>query len=692
MTRISQHPILPQPDHPRSVRFRFNGVEMAGIEGEMVATTLFANGVKEFSIHRKGDAPQGIFCANGQCAQCTLIIDGFPLKSCVTPLRENMDIRTLVHLPELPADTTPLGETGTREMTCDVLVAGGGPSGLTATIELARLGFRVILVDDKDRLGGKLLLQTHKFFGSIEDCYAGTRGIDIAATLEEEVRAFDNVEVLTGAGIVGIYKDRRAGVFLDNRHYVLIGFEGLVISAGARERSLIFPGNDLPGVYGAGAFQTLVNRDLVQAADRVLIVGSGNVGLIAAYHALQAGIRVAGIVEILPRISGYKVHADKIRRMGVPIHLRHTVLTAEGDGRLERVTIAEVDDSFNPLLESARTYAVDTLLIAVGLTPVDEFSRVAENYGFKVVKAGDADEIAEASSAMFGGRIAGLRMARLLGRDVEVDPAWDAKAEILKSRPGPVRDKATVELGPDFRPVIHCTEEIPCNPCTSVCPSGSITLRPENGTIMDVPVFEGKCTGCTLCVTICPGLAITLARRTDDGRAEVILPHEFVPDFTTGDQVALMDQEGTFLENGQVIQVRHNRKTRTWLIKVAVSAETATRVAGIRVQDTAATEPLPEARFEYLPDNGIVCRCERVTIKELVDHIRTHRVTDVNQLKQIRAGMGACGGKTCHALLPRVFRQAGVDWERVTPGTPRPLSVEVPMYALINETTEEDAQ
>jgi len=74
-----------------------------------------------------------------------------------------------------------------------------------------------------------------------------------------------------------------------------------------------------------------------------------------------------------------------------------------------------------------------------------------------------------------------------------------------------------------------------------------------------------------------------------------------------------------------------------------------------------------------------------VTVRELVDYIKEHNVRDVNQLKQIRVGMGACGGKNCSVLLPQVFKMAGVDWQEVTPGTKRPLSVEVPMYALINE-------
>ncbi|NMB19460.1 MAG: (2Fe-2S)-binding protein, partial [Firmicutes bacterium] len=91
--RISQHPILDIQEN-KEVSFSFDGRRLVGREGEMVSSALFANGIRTFSIHTVGDAPQGLFCANGQCAQCTVIIDGLPVKSCITPLKEGMEIQT----------------------------------------------------------------------------------------------------------------------------------------------------------------------------------------------------------------------------------------------------------------------------------------------------------------------------------------------------------------------------------------------------------------------------------------------------------------------------------------------------------------------------------------------------------------------------------------------------------------------
>lgn len=686
MNRITDHPILDAPADRKTVSYSFDGAALSGFEGEVVSSALFAAGIKKFSIHTKGDAPQGIFCANGQCSQCTVLIDGVPKKACITPLAEGMDVRTIHGLPELPAKDFPQAGSSKETIATDVLVIGGGPSGLAAAAELARIGLSVVLADDKQSLGGKLVLQTHKFFGSEEDCYAGTRGIEIAKMLETDIRSLPGVTVLENSPVAGIYKDRKAGIWKNYDSYILVDFKALIVAAGAREKSVLFPGNDLPGVYGAGAFQTLVNRDLVKAAKRVLIIGSGNVGLIGAYHALQAGIEVAGIVEILPKVNGYKVHADKIIRMGVPVYLNTTVISVEGDGRVERATVAEVDKDWKPILSTARTYEVDTVLVAAGLSSCDEFYRQARAFGFLAVTAGDAEEIAEASSAMFGGRIAALSLAKLLGKKVEIDESWLAKREVLKSRPGDniCRDEETPTEA--WKPVFFCTEEIPCNPCTTVCPTHSIRLKPRKGSIMDLPYFEGSsCKGCTVCVAACPGLAMSLVRRRDETWAEVVLPYEFRADFNPGALLPVLDQEGGFLENAELLKKVFNRKYRTWILTLKVSIGNAPKAIGIRVQSEEATQPLPAPRFEHLPDDAIVCRCERVTVGEIVRFIRENAVVDINQLKTLRVGMGACGSKTCSVLLPQVFRKAGVDPASLTNGTLRPLSLEIPMRDLINE-------
>ena len=675
--RIREHPILPVEERP-TLEFTWQGQRMVAREGETIASALFANGVRIFGHHHKDGAPQGIFCANGQCAQCMVMANGLPVKSCMVLVEPGMQVEPLEGLPVLPeVEGVPeMQPIETVEVEC--LIIGGGPAGLSAAIELGKAGVRTLIVDDKHRLGGKLVLQTHKFFGSIEECYAGTRGIDIATKLEEEVRSFENVQVWLNTTALAVFSDRKVGVLRDRR-YVVVQPHVLLVAAGAREKSLVFKGNTLPGVYGAGAFQTLLNRDLVRPAERLFIVGGGNVGLIAGYHALQAGIKVVGLCEALPDCSGYKVHKDKLARFGVPIYTSHTILSANGRDHVESVTIAQIDRNWQPIPGTEKSFACDTVLIAVGLDPVDEFTRKAKEFGLPVYAAGDAEEIAEASSAMFMGKIRGLEIAKALGRDVgEIPPEWHRTAEVLKSRPGAVVVEDIPDLEEGVFPVLHCSQEIPCNPCISVCPQGCIVI--EGDDIRGLPEYVGEgCIGCEKCVAICPGLAITLVDyRKDRDYPTVTIPYEFLGHtIHEGDMVTVMDTEGAVLGTVEVIQVRAPRMAdRAYLVKVRAPKEIAKRIAGIRVQEEAVGEPL-DHYVGRIEDDAMVCRCERVTAGEIRALIRAG-VRDMNEIKALtRAGMGACGAKTCTPIIKRLFREEGIT--EFVESTQRPLFVEVPL-------------
>ncbi len=682
--RIHQHPIL--SIEPReSVAFYWQGQALMARQGETIASALFANGVRIFGHHPKDGSPQGIFCANGQCAQCLVLADGKPVKSCMELIRPGMKVEPVEGLPELPRVSDAPATREIAEVRVPVLIIGGGPAGLSAAIELGQRGIEVLLVDDKHRLGGKLVLQTHRFFGSINAVYAGTRGIDIATKLENQVRALPSVRIWTSSTALAVFSDQKVGILRDGNEYVLVQPQVLLVAAGAREKTLAFEGNTLPGVYGAGAFQTLVNRDLVRCAERLFIVGGGNVGLIAGYHALQAGIQVVGLVEALPECGGYKVHKDKLARMGVPIYTSHTIVSANGTDSVESVTIAQVDDRFQPIAGTERSFACDTVLIAVGLDPVNEFTIKAREFGLTVLAAGDADEVAEASAAIFSGKIKGLEVARALGHDVgEIPPDWYRTAEILKSKPGRVIEERVPESETGVVPVFHCSQEIPCDPCTSVCTQKAIYIDPND--IRHIPQFIGeqigkKCTGCEKCVTICPGLAITLVDyRKDAERPTVTIAYEFLQEsIKIDDVVTVLDVNGTVLGNVKVTGVRAIKANdRTIIVKVQAPKEFARRIAGIRVQEQWVTEPM-DHYVQRITDDTIVCRCERVSAGEIRALIR-EGYRDMNEIKAVvRAGMGACGGKTCTALIRRLFRDEGVPDSEVTDHTLRPLFVEVPL-------------
>ena len=684
--RITKHPILEIPERT-PVSFTWNRKKLTGFDGEMISSALFANGIHIFGHHHKDNSPQGIFCANGQCSQCMVMADGLPVKSCMTPLRDKMVLQSVEGLPKIPGDNRTPQTVKIPVKEVDVLIIGGGPAGLSAAIELGKLGVNTLVVDDKDRLGGKLVLQTHKFFGSVKDSHAGTRGFEIGKILQDELLTLSSVEVWLNTTAVAVFSDKIVGVIKGNQYHK-VKPQKLLVATGAREKMLSFPGNTLPGVYGAGAFQTLVNRDLVKSSEKVLIVGGGNVGLIAGYHAIQADIAVAALIEGLPQVGGYKVHADKLKRLGVPIYTSHTVVSANGTDRVESVTIAQLDENWHVIPDTHKTFEVDTVLIAVGLAEVNEFYLKARQWGMDVFCAGDAQEIAEASAAMFTGKIEGHKIAQSLKIDVEKIPLeWGAKATVLKSKPGPSTHRQPPQKEDGVFPIFHCYQEVPCNPCTSVCPVGAVQTQDDK--ITGLPYMDDleACTGCASCLAVCPGLSVTMVDfREDPTHPLVTLPYEVWREKVEVDQIVpVTDIDGAILGYFPVTKVSSRRKyPGTLLVQLKVDKAVAKAAVGIWVQEKQI-EPLTIYEKEPPPDEAIVCRCERVTAGEIRANIRSG-IRDLNQIKALtRAGMGACGSKTCRPMIWRIFQEEGIDFKMVTDRVDRPLFVEVSIGIFAGE-------
>ena len=169
----------------------------------------------------------------------------------------------------------------------EILVVGGGPAGLCAASAAAELGADVLILERDSKPGGQLVKQTHKFFGSKKQ-YAGDRGIQIGDFLLEQVESTPKVEVWPDATCLGIYEDGVVTAEKDDKH-IKIKPERIIIATGAAEKALMFPNNDLPGIYGAGAVQTLMNVAGVVPGKRVLMVGAGNIGLIVSISCCRPG-------------------------------------------------------------------------------------------------------------------------------------------------------------------------------------------------------------------------------------------------------------------------------------------------------------------------------------------------------------------------------------------------------------------
>jgi len=272
-----------------------------------------------------------------------------------------------------------------------------------------------------------------------------------------------NIDVILNATVIGHYDDDSLGV-LKNNELLQIKAKSYIFATGASENMLAFENADLPGIYGAGAVQTMMNVYGVVPGRRALVVGSGNIGLIVPYQLLQAGVEVAAIIEILPKIGGYYVHAAKIRRAGVPILLKHTIIEARGKDCVESAVITEVDDKFECISGKEKVIDCDIILIAVGLSPLCELLyqagceiRYVPDLGGNVpyynedlqtsrqhiFVAGDLASIEEASTAMLEGKIAGASAWKyVFGRNAGAEEiALSAKQELKIIRESPFEQR-----------------------------------------------------------------------------------------------------------------------------------------------------------------------------------------------------------------------------------------------------------
>lgn len=521
----------------------------------------------------------------------------------------------------------------------DVIVIGAGPAGLSAAIEIARKGADVAVFDENERPGGQLFKQIHKFFGSKEH-RAKERGFRIGQQLLNEAKA-SGVHVHLNATVMGLYDKKEIMVDENgaNEHYKA---DAIILACGARENFIPFKGWTLPGVMGAGAAQTMINLHGVIPGKRVLIVGSGNVGLVVGYQLIQAGMEVVAIVDAAKRVGGYGVHASKLTRMGVPIMSGHTIVEAAGNDCVERAVIAAVDDRFRPIRGSEKELEVDVICVAVGLLPMGELAamigcetedkggtRPVVNEWYESSKegifvAGDNAGIEEASSAMITGSLAGLSALRYLGYIEEneykaefadkkksldtlhkgmfapenkgrlnfetTDEGYHFSQSLLVN--GYLEDEELenypgVHTGvKGIHPVIECTQNIPCNPCQTACRFGCIAVG-EKITNLPCVSRDSKCVGCGMCVSSCSGLAIFLVDEDVDGEhAEITLPYEFLPYPQKGDKGVALGRKGQVLCEAEVANFRITEAMdKTGLLTIRVPKEMAMKARFFRKQE-----------------------------------------------------------------------------------------------------------
>lgn len=257
----------------------------------------------------------------------------------------------------------------------DMVIVGGGSAGMSAALSAYAEGIKdILIIERSEELGGILQQCIHNGFGlqmfkeELSGPMYAQRYSDMV--IEKEIPYKINTTVLQ------IQKDRTLLYVNEEEGYTWVQAGVIVFASGCYERNrgaISIPGKRLPGVYTAGSAQRFLNLENIQVGKKVFILGSGDIGLIMARRMTLEGADVVGVAEFMPYSNGLTRNIVQcLRDFDIPLYLSHTVVDIQGRNHVESITIAQVDEEKQPILGTEKIFAVDTLLLSIGLIPENE--------------------------------------------------------------------------------------------------------------------------------------------------------------------------------------------------------------------------------------------------------------------------------------------------------------------------------
>jgi NADPH-dependent 2,4-dienoyl-CoA reductase/sulfur reductase-like enzyme len=261
----------------------------------------------------------------------------------------------------------------------DVIIVGGGPAGLAAAVRLKELGIQDLLILEREKLPGGILRQCiHDGFG-LTRFKEALSGPEYAARFIDQAEKMD-IPYLTDTTVLEISRDKRI-VAVSKDGLIEYQAKAIILTTGCRERTrgaISIPGTRPAGIYTAGVAQAYVNLKNIMVGKKVVILGSGDIGLIMARRMTLEGAKVLAVFEILPYASGLPRNIQQcLNDYNIPLFLSHTVTNIKGKERLEGITVSRVDENMKPVPGTEKDYDCDTLILSVGLIPENELSLMA---------------------------------------------------------------------------------------------------------------------------------------------------------------------------------------------------------------------------------------------------------------------------------------------------------------------------